>query len=126
MDADKVFWERLEEMPAWEAEQECVSRREQLCIENAMLDSERNKLMPLDSSVRTREHRVLGVAMHENNSQCMRLNERIRYLRKLQDRVQLKHAVITLFGNESFEQCVVWLEQQYGHLSATRRDWAGK
>jgi hypothetical protein len=126
MDADKVFWDRVEEMPAWEAEQECVSRRERLCLENAMLGEERNKLMPLNSSIRTKEHKALGIAIQGNESQCTKLNERIRYLRKLQDRVQWKDAVINLFGQESFEQCVVWLEQQYGHMAATRREWAGK
>ena len=31
-DDDAVFWDRLAEMPAWEAEQECVSRREALVL----------------------------------------------------------------------------------------------
>lgn len=126
MSADKVFWDRVEDMPAWEAEQECVSRREQLCLESAMLEAERNKLLPLNSLIRSKEYKLLGIAMKDIGSQCTKLNEKIKYLRKLQNRLQWKDAVRTLFGEESFEQCVVWLEQQYGHMSATRREWDAK
>jgi DNA gyrase/topoisomerase IV subunit B len=126
MDDDKVFWARLEEMPPWEAEQECVARREQLCLENAMLDAERNKLNPTGRPYETREYKALGVAMRENASRTTRLNERLKYLRKLQTRLEWKLAVQTLFGQEAYEQCAVWLEQQYKHLNDTRREWAAK
>ena len=91
-----------------------------------MLESERNKLLPLNSSVRTREYKALGLAIRENASRQTKLNEHIKYVRKLQNRLQWKDAVLALFGQEGYEQCVVWIEQHHGHLISTRREWAGK
>jgi len=119
-DSEAIFWERVADMPAWEAEQELVLRRESVVLENAMLMSEREKLCK-----GRREYRMLGVALFENNAQLTAIGERIRYLRKLQDKVQLKTAVIELFGQEAFEQCVVYMEQQYGEKCDQRREWNG-
>ena len=38
--ADQVFWDRIDGMPAWEAEQECVTRRESASLESSMLHRE--------------------------------------------------------------------------------------
>lgn len=123
-DEDAVFWDRLADMPAWEAEQECVARREALVLRQAMLAAERAKINPPIGQRQKDEFAALGVAVTEDNAQLTRLNERIKYLRNLQAKVQWKDAVRTLFGADAMEQCIVWLEQQYGEQQATRRAWA--
>lgn len=118
-DSEAIFWERVADMPAWEAEQELVLRRESVVLENAMLMSERERLS------NGRESRAISAAIAENNAQLTAIGERIKYLRKLQDKVQWKKAVIDLFGQEAFEQCVVYMEQQYGEKCDQRREWNG-
>jgi hypothetical protein len=117
---DQIFWDRIEQMPAWEAEQECVMRREHNALQLAMLKSEQS------AASTPKERTRIGAAVDEIHGQFTLLNERIKYLRKLQDRLQWKRAVQTLFGQEAYEQCVVWLEQEYGHIADERRSWDGK
>ena len=124
MNDDAVFWDRLQDMPHWEAEQECVSRREQLCLQKAMLDAEREKLLPLNSQKRKAEYKAIGIEQAAIAAQLTMLNEKIRYVRKLMDRLQWKDAVKALYGQEAFEECVVWLEREYGHITDKRREWA--
>jgi hypothetical protein len=114
---DAVFWDRLAEMPAWEAEQECVTRRESLVLENAMLGGEQVRAAG-------REHGAICGSIRENNAQISRLVERIKYLRKLQDRVHWRETVRELFGDEAVEQCVVHIEQKWADVYGKRREWA--
>jgi hypothetical protein len=117
-ESDAVFWDRLHGMPNWEAEQECVMRRERLALENAMLNVEKVK------SRRPLERDQLGAAILENNSQLTTLNERIKYLRKLQDRIQWKETVRELFGDEAVTQCKVHMEMQWAEVFSKRREWS--
>lgn len=117
-ESDAVFWDRLHGMPNWEAEQECVMRRERLALENAMLNVEKAK------SRRPLERDQLGAAILENNSQLTTINERIKYLRKLQDRIQWKETVRALFGDEAVAQCIVHMEMQWGEVFSKRREWS--
>jgi hypothetical protein len=105
MNDDAVFWDRLFDMPAWEAEQECVIRRESLVLENAMLNGENVKAYG-------KEKAAIGLAVQGNNSVISKLNERIKYLRKLQDRVQWRNAVYDLFGQDAVDQCLIYMAQQ--------------
>ena len=114
---DATFWERLADMPAWEAEQECVMRRESLVLENAMLNGELLK-------TQGRERSALGAAMAENNAQLTKLMERIKYLRKMQDRIHWREAVRDLFGDDAVEQCIVHIEQRWMDVYGQRRQWA--
>lgn len=41
-----------------------------------------------------------------------KLNERIKELRKLQDRICWREAVQAVFGTEGVSSCLVWMEQQ--------------
>lgn len=121
MNDDTIFWERIADMPPWEAEQECVMRREDHCLQIAMLAREKDEAL---SRGKPAEARKLGVALFEVGAQNTRINEHIKYLRKLQSKLEWKQAVKTLFGQEAYEQCAVWLEQEYGHINAVRREWA--
>lgn len=117
---DAVFWDRIAGMPAWEAEQELVMRREGVALQNAMLSMERAKLPKA-----SRSHHDLGVAILENNAQLTPIGERLRYLRKLQDRWSWKNAVRDLFGQEAMLECIVYMEQQNSEQRDQRREWAG-
>ena len=121
MNDDAIFWERLQDMPIWEAEQELVLRREGNVLEANMLLMERDKLLAVGMHKRARE---LMSAHQERLGQNTKINERIKYLRNLQNRLQWKEAVRALFGQDGVEQCVVWIEQQYGHIEDQRREWA--
>lgn len=104
---DRIFWERLADMPWLEAEQECVLRREDIVLQINMLNSMRTDIGK--SSAKAKE---LGRAQFDCQSQLVMLNEQIKYLRKIQDQVKWRRAVETLFGREACEQCVVWIAQQ--------------
>lgn len=124
MDSDRVFWDRLADMPPWEAEQECISRREQLCLQMAMLDNERENIARPLTGQREREYKKIGVAKTEIAAQLTKINERVKYLRKLQTMLQWKEAVRVLFGQDAFDECVIFIEQRYQHLEDTRHEWA--
>jgi hypothetical protein len=121
---DAIFWDRLQDMPPMEAEQECVMRRERIALENAMLHTERTKINPPVGSTQRKEFADMGVAMSENMAQMTKLNERIKYLRRLQDKVQWRETVRELFGDDAVEQCIVHMEQRWGELYELRRQWA--
>jgi hypothetical protein len=122
---DAVFWDRILDMPPMEAEQECVLRREQIALENAMLMTERAKITPPHGSKQRADFSDMGVALSQNAAQLTKLNERIKYLRRLQDKVQWKEAVRDLFGDDAVDRCVVYMEQRWGELYDLRREWAG-
>lgn len=121
---DAMFWERTQDMPPMEAEQECVMRREQLALENAMLHTGRTKINPPTSPKQREAFADMGVAMSENMVQMTKLNERIKYLRKLQDKVHWRETVRDLFGDDAVEQCIVHMEQRWNELYDLRRQWA--
>jgi hypothetical protein len=104
---DRVFWERLEEMPWLEAEQECVIRREDLCLQLAVV----NRALS-DTGKESRAGRELAGAVHDINGQLGLLNERIKFLRKAQDRISWGKAVTALWGEEGYAACRAWMEAQ--------------
>lgn len=117
---DEIFWERIIDMPPWEAEQELVLRREKVVAEiGAML----NEMAAAKAAGNLKRAGVLAIQQHAHAAQLTKVNERIKYLRKLQNRVQWKEAVLALYGQEAYERCVVWIEQQYGHIEDQRRVW---
>lgn len=119
---DAMFWERLHDMPAWEAEQECVMRREELALQNAELLTQRSKMNPPIGLKQKELYAALGAEMQENSSRLVRLNERIKYLRKLQHRIQWKEAVRALFGDDAVEQCVIYMEQRWPECHPTTKE----
>ncbi len=104
---DQVFWDRVADMPSVEAEQECVLRRENNALQIAMLQGELAECLAKHGP--SKESRALTVAMAEVQAQNSVLNERIKYLRKLQNAVNWRMAVEAVFGAEGVEQCKVWL-----------------
>lgn len=104
MISDQVFWDRLQDMPLAEAEQELVLRREENALVLAMLQKEKseakNKFIEKD----------IGNEIFNVMSQMTKINERIKYLRKLQDKVTWKNAVRALYGQDAVEECVIWIE----------------
>ncbi len=116
-DADWLFWERLEDMPAWEAEQECVMRREALAVRIG-------ELITAQKTASKREAASLGAELHHTSGQLAKLNERIKYLRKLQTRMEWREAVKVLFGEDAMTQCIVYIEQRWQERHDVRRQWA--
>lgn len=107
---DSIFWDRLADMPFAEAEQECVIRRENNSLEIAMLQQEISAILDR-TGVRNQEAKSIGSEMAGIMAQNTILNERIKYLRRLQDKVKWKEAVRAVFGDDAVDQCVVWIEQ---------------
>lgn len=102
---DAIFWERIAEMPWVEAEQECVSRREQLAGRIQELTIER-----MSAVLKHREE--VGTEIADCAAQLTRLNGRIKYLRKAQDNVNWRKAVTALWGQEGYEMCREWLVRE--------------
>jgi len=107
---DRMFWERLEEMPWSEVEQECVSRREQLCLQIAMLESRLNECDKLSA-----EGRELGTAKQAVQSQLTMVGERMKYARRLMTKIEWRAAVFEIYGQEGIDQCSEWIaaREQY-------------
>ena len=111
-ESDAIFWDRLAGMPATEAEQECVLRRDTNCLELAMLQGEIAKITDTKGVKATKEAKDIGLVMSGIMAQNTALNERIKYLRKLHDKLAWKHAVRAIYGDEGVEACVVWIQMQ--------------
>lgn len=105
MDEDQIFWDRLEEMPDLEAEQELVLRRLIVIRENAELASQKSG----DYSRRGVE---LGLLISANAAQLSLINERLKMIRKRMDRADWKNAVLALYGQEGYEKCRAWIIQE--------------
>ena len=101
MTPDAVFWERIADMPALEAEQELVARRVEILAENVELA--RHNTVQGDAA---------GRRMLENSAQLAALNERIKYLRKMQHAISWRAAVAAVYGDDGVERCSVWMAQQ--------------
>lgn len=112
-DEDAMFWDRVADMPAWEAEQELVLRRERVISEN-------EELAP------SRRDKGAGLQIMANARLLTQLNERIRYLRKLQDAIQWRESVREVLGDEAVALCLAWQARQYGHKDDRRRQWASR
>ena len=97
---------------------------EQLCLQMSMLDNERENIARPLTGQREREYKKIGVAKTEIAAQLTKINERVKYLRKLQTMLQWKEAVRVLFGQDAFDECVIFIEQRYQHLEDTRHEWA--
>ena len=122
MNDDAVFWDRLEQMPPFEAEQELTLRRENIALELAMLTVERTKINPKAGKKEKQEWELLGRAIFEVGHRMTKINERIKYLRKLQDKIHWRNAVRALFGDEAVAQCVIYMETTWSEIYDFRRD----
>lgn len=120
---DCVFWDRLAEMPPLEAEQELVLRREELTLATNML---RNKMADSKIAGRSKEATEIGNAIRTVDSQLSLIGERIKYLRKVEDHVRWRDAVLNVLGQDALEACVIWRIQQGQEADNMRRRWAGK
>lgn len=109
---DAMFWERLADMPALEAEHECVLRRENCCLQVAMLREEAARVRAEHRGGWQRELERIGAGSAAAMAQLTKLNERIKELRKLQDRIAWRRAVEALYGQDGVTACLVWMEQQ--------------
>lgn len=121
---DKVFWERLADMPFWEAEQELVLRREHNQLQLGVLASARAALVGNLTKAAKREAAELGAAMAGIHQQMTLINERLKYLRKLQERIHWRAAVKATLGDEAALACSIWIEQQWAEVYDARRKWA--
>jgi hypothetical protein len=119
---DRVFWDRLAEMPALEAEQELVSRREGLMLEVNML---RNEMSAAKHAKREKEAIEIGRAIRDADSQLGLIGERIKYMRKVEDAIRWRKAVETVLGQEALEACLIWRVQEGREADDMRRSWAG-
>jgi hypothetical protein len=108
MDSDSVFWDRLADMPAWGAEQECVLRRESNALQIAMLQRESAKIIER-CGVRTKEVVAIGSEISGVMGQMTKLNERIKYLRRVNDACSWRRAVTALYGADAFNECRAWI-----------------
>lgn len=120
---DLIFWERIAEMPLWEAEQECVMRREENALQRAMLQNEKDSAAAKN---RKNEEREIGAEIYQLMSQSTKLNERITMLRKLQDKIHWRSAVKALYGDEAATDCLVWMETNNSEIWEKRREWSRK
>jgi hypothetical protein len=112
MDDDAIFWDRLAEMPFEEHEQECVLRRERVIRQIAMLREKHRDAIG-------KEANQIGAAIDQDNAQLSRLNERIKYLRRLMDTISWKNAVKKVLGEEVYEQLIVWRVREEELLRAS-------
>lgn len=118
-DDEAIFWERVTSMPALEAEQELVLRRERYAVEQQEL------ILARAAAERRHDHTThaaLGRQMFVLAQQAVQINERIKYLRRVGDRVTWREAVKQVLGQEAAEQCAAWIAQN-DESEALRRCW---
>lgn len=95
---DQQFWDRLADMPWTEAEQECVLRREDLCLQLGMLQRER-----LASKSKKDDDRI-AAAVTDVQGQLSLIKERLMYLRRALDTIRWRNAVVIVLGNDAYAQ----------------------
>lgn len=105
MDSDDLFWERLREMPDVEAEMELVMRRHALTDENA-------DLIVFRKGRFDRAGDEAGVRIIQNQAQLTRLGDELKMVRNRMDRTSWRKAVKAVLGEEAYDQCALWIEQQ--------------
>lgn len=108
-------------MPLVEAEEQCVYRRIDLSEQVGIL---RERLAILKQRGEDAAAVALGRQVRGVDATLTRLNERIKQIRKLQERIQWRETVRELFGDEAVEACLVHMEIRYGQLLNKRREWA--
>ncbi len=110
MDREQIFWDRLVDMPLVEAEQELVLRREEIAKEESQRAQRLNATTA--NSARRNDYRKEIAASKAAEANLTKINERIKYYRKLQDRLHWRNAVREFFGDDAVTECLVWMEQQ--------------
>lgn len=105
---EAIFWERLRGMPAIEAEQECVLRREYMVLQINML----NQQKPEPGPGRIREERLIAQELVQLQTSISVINERIKYYRKVRNAANWSNAVKALFGQDGWNQCREWVVAQ--------------
>lgn len=118
---DQVFWDRLSGMPPTEAEEECVLRRIELSERVGHL---RRQVASAKARGDDAAATKLGQEVRAVDATLTRVNERIKQIRKLLDRIQWRETVRELFGEEAVEACLIHMEIRYGELFDKRREWA--
>ncbi len=119
MDDEAIFWERVTAMPSLEAEQELVLRRERYAAEQQEL------MLAREIAERRRDHTAhaaLGRQMFILAQQVVAINERIKYLRRMSDRITWRKAVQEVLGPDAFEQCSAWIARN-DEAAVLRRGW---
>ncbi len=109
---DAIFWDRLADMPALEAEHECVLRREANVLTLAMLNTERARIKAEGRYKHEAELLRIDAATCELQAQMTKLTGKVKELRKLQTRIEWRAAVQALYGADGVAACLVWMEQQ--------------
>lgn len=119
-EAEQFFWERIVGMPSLEAEQELVLRREGVTAEMSALQSE------LEEAKRRRNataESAIGRQLFQLAASLTLVNERIKYLRQVADRIMWRKAVKEVLGQEAYEQCCEWIAM-HDEAAPFRREWA--
>ncbi len=119
MNDEAIFWERVNAMPALEAEQELVLRRERYATEQQELTLARTAA---EKRCDHTTHAALGRQMFVLAQQVVSINERIKYLRRVGDRISWREAVKEVLGPEAVEQCAEWIARN-DEAEALRRGW---
>ncbi len=119
-EAEQFFWDRIAGMPSLEAEQELVLRREGITTELSALQSA--------LAAATRRHdstaeSAIGRQIFQLSASLTLVNERIRHLRHVADRIMWRKAVKELFGQEAYERCAEWVAMN-DEADPFRRQWA--
>lgn len=121
---ESIFWERIADMPAWEAEQELVLRRENNALEIVMLQSLMAEELEASNGRKTAESRRIGEELYAIGAQNSLINERIKYLRRLQDSISWRRAVRAVCGDDAYEECAQWCAREEVEKDDKRREWA--
>jgi hypothetical protein len=119
MDDEAIFWERVNAMPLLEAEQELVLRRERYAVEQQELTLARAAAEQRRDHT---THAALGRQMFVLAQQVVSINERIKYLRRIGDKVNWRRAVAEVLGQEAVEKCAAWIAEN-DEAEAMRRNW---
>jgi hypothetical protein len=120
-EADQIFWERIQDMPHWEAETECVMRREHNNLQIAVLQKALADT-GTKTGKRTKHAAEIAAEMAGIMSQNTLINERVKYLRKLQNQIQWKEAVRVVCGQETLDEVMVYIEQTWGQQEREREE----
>ncbi len=95
---DQVFWDRIADMPWVEAELECVKRREELTQQRHDLEAE------VLSQTHRQRRDLAKLNAKEIDGQLTLLNERIKWLRKVQARVSWAEACRAVLDHETYTE----------------------
>lgn len=116
MKDDTVFWERLDGMPDYEADQELRLRKDELVLENAMLKNEIDHGRHSD-----RERHRIGVVICENNMAINRIKQELRDISNRSTKTSWRKAVLAVLGEEAYEACRIWIAQTEDKLGREKQ-----